>query len=153
LASAENIGRERLHRLQSLEKEIHDLKTARLRDAEELGKQVSLLEERLHTDRDLKERVDEERSVYVSSLEVQLEQAQAIGAANTQRASEEAALRLRGQKLEVACAARGASAEWASVRDLAESELDLIRANRDMLSILLAGLDQSQRQLCFANAC
>jgi hypothetical protein len=157
LASAENTAKERLFRLQSMEEEIHNLKEARLREAEELTQQVAYLEDQMRGNIEARERSDEERAAYTASLEDHLRQAQAFrdqaveeAVAKTQesaRLSRDAALRSRHQKWEGACAARVAATEWTSVRDLAESELSIVKGDREILLVLLAELDHAQRQI------
>ena len=63
-----------------------------------------------------------------------------------------AAMREQQQKLATVSCAGSAAEAWSAVRDVAEGELELVQANRDMLSVLLAGLDQSYRQLSCARA-
>ena len=50
-------------------------------------------------------------------------------------------------RAEVASAAKEARSAWFCVRETAESELELVRANRDMLGLLLAGLEHTLVQL------
>ncbi|KII93694.1 hypothetical protein PLICRDRAFT_35914 [Plicaturopsis crispa FD-325 SS-3] len=158
LASADNIARERLERLQSLEEQLHSSKEARIREVEELTKHVSFLQERVQSDVEARERSNEESLAYTASLEDQLRHTQAfrdqaVEAAVAQereaaRVQQQAALKREQLRVKAACLARGASAEWASVRDLAEGELDLVRSSRETLAVLLAGLTQSQRKVC-----
>lgn len=157
LASAENTAKERLTQLQRMEEELHSSKEGRLRDVEDLSAQVAFLEEQMRGNLEAREKTDEERASYTASLEDQLRHAvayreQAIRDAVTEssetaRKSRETALQLEKRKWEAACVARVASAKWASVRHLAESELDILRGDMDVLSVLLAELDQ-QRQIC-----
>lgn len=162
LASAENIASERLIELQSLEEQVHNLKAARVREAEELGKQVSYLEEQLRGSMEVRDRTEEERAAYTASLEDELKHAEALrdraiesALAETRynaRLSHEAALKLEHQRWEVAWAARDAATQWASVRDLAEDELDLVRSNQDVLTVLLAEVDDTRRQMYGASS-
>ncbi|KAJ6604239.1 hypothetical protein DFH09DRAFT_1018226 [Mycena vulgaris] len=158
LVSAESIAKERLFQLQSMEEEIHDLKQARLRDAEELEKQVGHLENELRGDFEIRERTEEDRIAHIASLEDQLRQAdafrdQAMGevAAQTRESAQaetESALRLQYAKTSALWSARVAGTHWAFVRDFAESELDAIKGDREVLSALLADLDEMQRRIC-----
>ena len=51
------------------------------------------------------------------------------------------------RKCEVAGAARGAATSWVSVREQAEGEMDIVKAQCETLALLLATLDQN-RQVC-----
>ncbi|KAI0662500.1 hypothetical protein C8Q70DRAFT_562995 [Cubamyces menziesii] len=160
LAAAESRAQERLAQMQSLEQQLHAAKEARLRDAEDLAKQISQLEEQVHGNL----LVDNQRVEQISVLEEMLRDAQTAqdkSVKDAARRAEEAMSAARAAALQVrqvevkatlALAAREAGAAWSTVRDTAESELDFVRANREMLSVLLAGLDHSQRQLaCMAH--
>jgi hypothetical protein len=158
LASAENTAKERLQQLQSLEEQLHRSKEARLRETDELEKQVSFLEQQLHSNVEAREKANEERAAYAASLEDQLRHAEAsrdqaiemavAEAEKRTRASWAGALQAEQRKWKLASTAHGAATEWKSVRNAAENELDAIRADRQMLSVLLAGLDQSQKRIC-----
>jgi hypothetical protein len=148
LASAENIAKERLARVQAAEHEVQLLKAARAREAEETGRRVSALEERLRESDEVREREDEERAAEIVSLEDHLRQAdgsreEAVRAAvQAAQASQDA--EMRKQRLNwqlVHCAGRAAGA-WSSVQGLAESELELVRSNREMLAVLMAELER-----------
>ncbi|KAJ7042692.1 hypothetical protein C8F04DRAFT_945912 [Mycena alexandri] len=148
LVSAESIAKDRLHQLQSMEEEIHNLKQARLRDAEELEQQVG------------RAQTEEDRSAHIASLEDQLRHAaalhdRAIGDAAERtredaQAEAEAALRAQNAKTSAVWSARVAGTQWAFVRDFAESELDALKGDREVLSALLADLDELQRRIIFS---
>ena len=155
LAAAENRAQERLKQMQSLEEQLHAAKAARMRDAEELSKQIAELEQQVHGNL----LVESQRSEQIAVLEEMLRDAQsaqdksikdaARKAEDAICASKAAALQARQiqAKSQVALAASHAGAAWFRVRDTADSELELVRANREMLSLLLAGLDHSLAQL------
>jgi hypothetical protein len=157
LASAENTSKERLHQLQSLEEQLHTSKELRLREADELAKHVSFLEQQLRGAVEAREKANEERATYTTSLENRLRHAetyrdQAIEAAVAKteeqaRLSRASILRTEQRKWELSCVAREVTAEWDIVHSLAEDELESIKADRHTLTILLAGLDQCQRQM------
>ncbi|KAL7285774.1 hypothetical protein ACG7TL_000883 [Trametes sanguinea] len=160
LAAAESRAQERLTQMQSLEEQLHAAKEARMRDAEELAKQISQLEEQVHGNL----LVDSQRVEQITVLEEMLRDAQTVqeqSLKDVKRRAEEAHSAARAATLQVrqvearatlALAARDAGAAWGTVRDTAESELEFVRANREMLSLLLAGLDHSRRQLsCMAH--
>lgn len=158
LASAETKARDRLAEIESLESQLQTAKAARLRDTEELARQVSELEQQIHGNL----HVDVERMEYITSLEGQIRQAQTVREQAIQEALEQMQQRasvahftaMREQQLKlntVSCAGSAAEA-WSAVRDVADGELELVHANRDMLDVLLAGLNQSYQQLTCARA-
>lgn len=152
LASAEHTAKERLYQVQAMEEELHSLKKARSRETVELTRQVAYMEDQFRGNLEARERSEEERAAYIASLEDQLRHAQgyrekAIEEA-TRRTREatreacEATIKMRHREWEVACCARVATSEWMSVRQLSESELDLVRADREVLLVLLGELDR-----------
>lgn len=153
IASIENTNQLQLVRIQSLEDQLQSAKQARLADASELAKQISDLEEKIHGNL----RTEEQRTDHITSLEDQLmkgkmERERAVAEAMkkaAERAAKEraAAVKVFNAKWSLADAAREAGACWRTVGSVAEGELEMIRASREMLSVLLAGLAQSQRQL------
>lgn len=153
IASIENTNQLQLERIQSLEDQLQSAKQARLADASELAKQISDLEEKIHGNL----RTEEQRTDHITSLEDQLmkgkmERERAVAEAMkkaAERAAKEraAAVKVFNAKWSLADAAREAGACWRTVGSVAEGELEMIRASREMLSVLLAGLAQSQRQL------
>ncbi|KAF7975777.1 hypothetical protein HWV62_8589 [Athelia sp. TMB] len=157
LASAENTARERLERLRSLEEQLHRSKDLRLRDADELSKQVTCLEEQLHGAVSSRERAAEERAAYTASLEDQLRHAeayrdQAIEAAVAKveeqaLASRKAAMNAARARWEFSSDIKCLSGQWNSIHGQAKDDLEAIRADRQTLSVLLAGLEQSQQHI------
>lgn len=158
LASAENTAKERLYQLQSLEEQLHRSKDLRLRDADELSRQITHLEEQLHMAVGAREKVDEERSSYTASLEDQLRHAEAyrdqaieaaiIEAEQRALASREAAMQATQAKWEFKFTAKCVSGQWNTIQEQAKDDLEAIRADRQTLSVLLAGLGQSQQHVC-----
>ena len=155
LAAAENRAQERLMQMQSLEEQLHAAKAARMRDAEELSRQIAELEQQVHSNL----LVESQRSEQIAVLEEMLRDAQAAQDKSVKEAarkaedalcvSKAAALQTRQlqARSEITLAAREARSAWFCVRETAESELELVRGNREMLSLLLAGLDHSLAQL------
>ncbi|KAF9229624.1 hypothetical protein BS17DRAFT_31535 [Gyrodon lividus] len=157
VAQAENTAKERLARLQELEAQLYAVKQSRVRETEELAKQISVLEEQLHASVQMRERMDEERAAFTTSLQDELRHSEA----RCERAAEAAFE--RGQKeaqsachamlanvyrsWEVSCAAENAAFLWSSVKDQAEDERSNLRATRQMLNVFLAVLDHSQSRL------
>ncbi|KAG6814030.1 hypothetical protein H0H92_003880 [Tricholoma furcatifolium] len=150
LAAAENTAKERLARIQSMEEEIHNLKKYRGREVMHLTEQVTILEQELKGSLEMRERTDEERIVYTKALEDQLQRGQAVldqaVAAAVVRGQElarvacDTEMKSHRNSVMLACSARFVASEWASVRGLAEMELDVVRGEREVLSALLAQL-------------
>lgn len=153
LASLENQSRISYERIQSLESQLSNAKEARLRDASELAKQISELEAQIHGNL----KVEEQRLGHVMMLEEQIVQERQSGERKVQEAvkkagqqavvSRKSALKARDRMWTLGNAARDASVRWRGVAEVADGELEMIRQGREMLAVLLAGLDQSQRQL------
>ena len=155
LAAAESRSQERLKQMQELEAQLHAAKEARRRDADELARQISALEQQVHGNL----LVESQRVEQIAVLEEMLHDAQSaqdLSARAAQRRAEDALAACRVASLQarqvqaradLALAAREAGAAWVTVSHTAESERELVRANRDMLSLLLAGLDHTLAQL------
>ncbi|TBU64721.1 hypothetical protein BD310DRAFT_913190 [Dichomitus squalens] len=155
LAAAENRAQERLAQMQSLEEQLHHAKEARMRDAQELSRQISELEEQVHGNL----AIESQRTEQIAVLEEMLRDAQvaheqsvkdvARRAEDAMCASRAAALQVRQvqARAEISSAASEARSAWYCVRETAESELELVRANREMLGLLLAGLEHTLGQL------
>lgn len=149
LAQAENMAKERLMQMHAMEQEIHALKETHLRQMQETSRHVAYLE--------ANERNGEEQAAYTSSLEDQLRQAEAQKehamrearrrSEDNARRSYEMTRRKERTLVQVGCAARLATSGWASVRDLAGVEIDLVRGDRAVLSVFLTELDQLAQTL------
>ncbi|KAI0052898.1 hypothetical protein FA95DRAFT_1482958 [Auriscalpium vulgare] len=158
LASMENIAKERLGQIQALEHQLTTAKEARLREADELARQVTTLEEQMRVALDTRETAMGEQAAVIAHLEEQMRGADALRERAVQQAARTAAdgamqikvsaVQIEGRKWEAACVARGVATQWGTVRSVAEAELDLLRSNRETLSVLLAGLEQTQHHLC-----
>jgi hypothetical protein len=151
LASMENIAKERLTQITTLEAQLGAAKEARLREAADLAAQVSALEAQMHVSFESRERAAEERL----TLEEQLRGAAvakelAVHEAVKKVTEDSARLRAAAEeamrrKCEAVGAARSAATSWISVHELAEGELEFVRAQRETLTVLLASLDQKRR--------
>lgn len=151
LASVENTAQDQLSEIETLRAQLNAATEARLRDTEDLARQISVLEEQIHGN--LVNKADDRLSQYAASLEEQLALAQtvrdeAVATALKQATldaatSYTAAMRRQQAALDVAAAACDARAAWISVKCTAESELEMVRSSQEMLSVLLAGLDCS----------
>ncbi|KAI9511776.1 hypothetical protein F5148DRAFT_1168743 [Russula earlei] len=140
LASMENIAKERLTRITALE--------AQLDCAADLAAQVTALEEQMHVSFENRDRAAEERA----TLEEQLrgaDVAKELAVQDAVRKTAEDGVRLKvaaeeavRRKCEVNAAARTAATSWVSVHELALSELEFVRAQRETVAFLLASLDQ-----------
>ncbi|KAF8640471.1 hypothetical protein AX17_000134 [Amanita inopinata Kibby_2008] len=152
LVAAENTAKERLTMLQMMEQEIHSLKEEYTHRSSELAMQVVQMNEQLVEKEESEERMFVERAAYMSSLEEQLRETQVLReqaieeaikyAKEQEQASREAAIKSRHVATEMTCAARVAHNVWDSVRDLSEVELETVRGDRELLSVLLAELDR-----------
>lgn len=155
LASLENTAHERQTRIETLEAQLAAATEARLRDTEDLARQISALEEQIHGNLGAG-RPDDRLAQYAAELEEQLAQAQVVRdgavadalkqAALDAVASQAAALQCQQAKVDLAAAACDARAAWGAVRCTAEGELEMVRSNRETLAVLLAGLDHSLQQ-------
>lgn len=153
LASMENLAKERLSRITQLEDQLHDLREARKRDAQQLGEQVSHLEERLRENLGSRQpdRSVENHDACRSTLEAQMRLAeksreQAVHAAISEAARNEKLLleqhRLQEQRRSrMISAARDSSGQWRNVRDVASNALENLKANREMLAVLRSSLE------------
>jgi len=149
LAAAENTARERLFQIQAMEEEMYDLKQAHAHQMEESQKQMVYAEAQW--------REKDEQASYSASLEDRLRHLEV----SHQRAMEETVQRcqqnaLRSQSLvlktaglrhEAEFSARLAASSWSAVRDVCEVELDLIRDDKAVFSLLLMQLDQMYSNL------
>lgn len=94
---------------------------------------------------------------YVSELKIQLRRAhdirdQAVAEATfrSQEAAQvarDAALKSQRDACEVDCLARVAFSEWGTVHLVSDLELDLVRGDRQVLSVLLTELDEMSQCL------
>lgn len=148
LAKAENMVQERLMQVQAMEHEIFSLKETHARQMQDTVRHITYLE--------ANERKGEDARVYASSLEEKLKCAEMLrekAVRDTQRRCEDSvrqslnAERKEKDIVQIGCAAKLALSEWASVKDLAEIELDLLKGDQAVLSVLLTELDQMTRVL------
>ncbi|KDR84861.1 hypothetical protein GALMADRAFT_233295 [Galerina marginata CBS 339.88] len=148
LAAAENTGRERLFQIQAVEEEMYHLKQAHAHQMEETEKQMVYME--------VQWRAADERAAGVVRLEeqlrvVQMERERAVAEAVARyreqaRVERERMVRAEGLRCEALSSARLASSSWSTVRDACDTDLDVLRGDRAVLSVLLAQLDQ----MCYA---
>ncbi|KAH6917444.1 hypothetical protein BKA70DRAFT_334970 [Coprinopsis sp. MPI-PUGE-AT-0042] len=139
LASAEHLAHERLLRIQAMEEEIHNLKSAHSHQMEEIANQMAHMER------------EDQRAEYASMLEEQIWQArvngeQAVEAAREEaeaiaRSQRESALKTQKRFMEASCAAKSAQGSWTSVLDTCHAELESIHGERQMLALLMAELE------------
>lgn len=157
VAQAEKTARERLSLVHELEEQLHSLKQSRLKETEELAKQISFLEEQLHSSVQTRERMDEERVAFTASLQDELRHAEVrreqaaqeafVKGQKETRASLDTLLDALHKNWELSSAAREASSLWSFVRGQAEEEKSNLQASRDMLRVFLAMLDSSEDQI------
>ncbi|KIL70958.1 hypothetical protein M378DRAFT_155905 [Amanita muscaria Koide BX008] len=152
LVAVENTAKERLKRLQMMEEEMHNLKEEHKRETSELSTQIVRMQEVLHEQEEEEERTAVERAAYTVSLEEQLREAKVsmqrvvqdeiMRFKQSERRSRQADLRLRHVVGETTCAARVAQTCWDSVHELSEAEVEMVKGDRQLLSIVLAELDR-----------
>ena len=148
LAALESSNTERLMQIEYLEAQLQTAKDARLRDTEELARQISDLEDQVQASL----RPNEQLTQQLASLEDQLQHAQAAQQQAVQEAlrqkeaqavaSRTDSLRIQQVRWETSTAACKASTAWSAVCDTAEGELELVRSSLETLAVLMAGLDQ-----------
>ncbi|KAI0344139.1 hypothetical protein BDW22DRAFT_1483250 [Trametopsis cervina] len=153
LAAAESSANEQHLRIEALEAQLAMAKDARLRDTDDLARQVTALEEQVQGSL----RPVEQLQQYAASLEEQLAHTNAMRERAVGEALKQAQVdavraqqdllktqRIRWNAGTLACSAGVA---WNTVKITAESELDYVRSSRETLSVLLAGLDRTLQQL------
>jgi len=157
IAQAESIAKERLSRLQELEEQLYVAKQYRVRETEELARQVSVLEQQLRTSVEARERTDEERAAFTASLQDELRRVETRCAEATQAGFE------RGQRAahlswdaqlanvhktwELSCAAKETACLWSSVKNQADDERNNLRSAREVLNVLMGVLDHNHGRL------
>jgi len=157
IAQGESIAKERLSRLQELEEQLYAVKQCRIRETEELAKQISVLEQQLRTSVETRERMDEERAAFTVSLQDGLKQAEArcdqAAQAGFERGQQAARLSCDTilakvhRSWEASCAAKEAAYLWSSVKDQADDERSRMQSARQMLNVFMAVLDHNQERL------
>lgn len=70
-------------------------------------------------------------------------------AENAEKERDKAA-RAEARKKDMFCAAKGAAMGWGSVKDVAMGEVEFVKASREMLGVLLAGLEVSRMHIVAA---
>ena len=150
LEAAEGKRAERDARIESLEKQLISLGEAREREAAELSTQVSNLEVRVQELLDDHERDSERRTSEIEERlrdkDVECDHRVVAAVAELQaqyQANQERLVSVEQRKGSM----RSAAVAWKSVRDIACSELELVRYNRRFVEVTLAGLDASMGQL------
>ncbi|KAF8350172.1 hypothetical protein F5887DRAFT_1224113 [Amanita rubescens] len=152
LVAAENMAKERLSRLLTMEDEMHNLKQEHRRETSELSMQLSQMQDKLCEKEEYEERLAVERAAHTSSLEEKLRHAQGLQEKAVQdgiarykereRLSRKAEQRHWHVVMGASCAASVARAGWGSVRELSEAELETVKSDRRLLSGVLAELDR-----------
>ncbi|THH12140.1 hypothetical protein EW145_g163 [Phellinidium pouzarii] len=173
LASVENLAKERLSQITQMEEQMHALKEVRKREERGLLPHVNELEERLHETLVMRE-LDHESSDAGAcrgvledtidshaqcrdALEEYARQAESshreaisniISEFSDRERAERAQLLLQVEKKQqLVFAVSDAGKHWQHVRSVADEELGAIRANRETLAVLRAGLDFFEAQV------
>jgi len=164
LAQQEHMSKERLDRIQSLEKQLDYEREAHERSARELARQVTEVDAGLRAHIEATERKTAERDAQIITLQGQLRQLkdskkreldQAVERTRVQAATTYSDnLQMVHTKWEAAAAGQQAAGSWSTVASLFGGHLELIKSNREVLSTLLSGLDHSLDSLrAQAQAC
>ncbi|KAL4069406.1 hypothetical protein J3A83DRAFT_4401405 [Scleroderma citrinum] len=154
VAQVEKTACERLSLVHELEEQLHSLRQSRMKETEELAKQISFLEDQLHASVQSRERMDEERAVLTVSLQNELRRSEVyreqvaqeafVKGQEAARASLDAMLDSLQKSWQASSAAREASFLWSSVKDQAEDDKRNLQASREVLRVFLAMLDHCQ---------
>ena len=153
LAQQEHMSKERLDRIQSLEKQLHHEREAHEKSARELAQQVTEVDTGLRAHIEATERKIAERDAQIVTLQGQLKQLKDSKNHALDRAVDQARvqavtaysqnLQTVQMKWEAAAAGQQAAGSWSTVASLFGGHLELIKANRETLATLLLGLDHS----------
>ena len=164
LAQQEHMSKERLDRIQSLEKQLHYEREAHEKSARGLAQQVTEVDAGLRAHIEATERKIAERDAQIITLQGQLKQLNSSKKNELGQAVEQARvhaattysnnLQTIHMKWEAAAAGQQAAGSWSTVASLFGGHLELIKANRETLTTLLSGLDHSLDSLrAQAQAC
>lgn len=142
LASMENTAKERLKQLQAMEEEMYNIKQAHAQQMEEMQKQIYYVE--------TQSRANDQRvsDMFKTSLEEKLHQQRVAQEEGFRRVMSQfqddakRALHSERAKMTAMSSANLAAFKWGAVSGLCVDELDHVRADRAMLSFLLAEVDQ-----------
>lgn len=139
LAAAEELSTERAQRIRAMEEEIQDLKGAHLQQMEEFARHVQ------HRER------SDQQAGYIASLEDQIRALRVKGERDIQevrmqveeeaRKRSEAVVRAQRRKMDAVFGSVMAGTAWNVVKDAAEVELETVRGERHVLSLLLMELE------------
>lgn len=147
------MAKERLDRIQSLEKQLHYEREAHEKSARGLAQQVTEVDTGLRVHIEATERKIAERDAQIVALQGQLKQLssskkhelnQAVEQARVQAATAYSTnLQTVHMKWEAAAAGQQAASSWSTVASLFGGHLELVKANREVLGTLLSGLDHT----------
>ena len=153
LAQQEHMSKERLDRIQTLEKQLHYEREAHEKSARELARQVTEVDTGLRVHIEATERKIAERDAQIIALQGQLKQlndskkhelGQAVEQTRVQATTTYSDnLQMVHTKWEAAAAGQQAAGSWSTVASMFGGHLELIKSNREMLATLLSGLDHN----------
>ena len=153
LAQQEHMARERLDRIQSLEKQLHYEREAHEKSARELAQQVAEVDAGLRAHIEATERKIAERDAQIVTLQGHLKQLNSAKKHELDQVVEQTRvqattaysnnLQMVHMKWEAAAAGQQAASSWSTVGSLFGGHLELIKANREVLATLLSGLDHT----------
>ncbi|KAF8202971.1 hypothetical protein BJ912DRAFT_842150 [Pholiota molesta] len=160
LAAAERQAAEREAQIRALEEELHELARAGARQAEEAAAQIAYMERQYRAERvaaaaapsprvkekantlpltEVERMLGEARQAHEQEVQRVWEEAQAARAAEVEREAKRGA---------VQAAAQAAEACWGAVHSTCAAELDVVRDERAVLSLLLVQLDGLAKGIC-----
>ncbi|KAL0071719.1 hypothetical protein AAF712_000641 [Marasmius tenuissimus] len=157
LTASESTAKERLVQMQLLEEEVHNLKQARHRDAQELSQQFAVLEQQMKDKLEGEGRAAQQTAHRVAFLEEQLSKAERARQSAIEDAVEQTQRRMQSQlkismkvqqrKWDAACVAQATQREWTCVKDQCEDDLEVLERDKELITFLLGELDLAQQQL------
>ncbi|KAF9568514.1 hypothetical protein CPC08DRAFT_702527 [Agrocybe pediades] len=147
LAAAENTAKERLHQIQAMEEELHDLKQCMAQQMEESQRQITYMENQWRSSSDdtaslLEEQMQKEQTIREQIVAEAITRCQEEAKQTIMRSIEEERL-----KFQVVTSAQLASSSWDNVLSACEDDLEAVRSDKAMLSVLLMQLDQLSQTL------
>ena len=145
LAQQEHMARERLDRIQSLEKQLHYEREPHEKSARELAQQVREVDTGLRAHIEATECKTAECDAQIVTLQGRLKQLNSSKKHGLDRVVEQTRVQATTaySKWEAAAADQQTASSWSTVASLFGGHLELIKANREVLATLLSGLDHT----------
>ncbi|KIY65908.1 hypothetical protein CYLTODRAFT_399716 [Cylindrobasidium torrendii FP15055 ss-10] len=151
MESAQQLAKERLIQLQKMEEENYDLKKARRHDAELLEAQVGTMETQLRSTLESREKIETEHATYIAVLEQQLSEAlgarERMAGDHDKAQMQSAKLMSQRHRWDLLVTANETAAQWRSVHQQVDIEIELLDSNQEILTLLLAELEHTKAKL------